>query len=325
MRCKRCGEILEPTDTRCPVCGKTLTPPRKRPQNQKPSETNIKLPQLDKFTHAYGQDAARSRMLQLVTIAAVVVLLALVVLVYVGVGEIQSAMNQVQQTSDALLQNQQQLQQNQAPVTPEPPTETQEQQTEQSTLPPEPQQPALPLSRRAVAATVTLHYTNGVPYAAAVLDLDGYEDRVTPWVSTAMDVTGRQTHAALILDDAADRLDVQLRDSYGVGEYQVDMALTWDLKGDTFRNLSNPMCVWECRGAGGQWESVPTSYLNPVAGGCELKLLAEELTLLMAQYSQMELRCQVTFTHADGGTMNLVVDGIAIDSQGLADGGSLPG
>lgn len=325
MRCKRCGEILEPTDTRCPVCGKTLTPPRKRPQNQKPSETNIKLPQLDKFTHAYAQDAARSRMLQLVTIGAVVAVLAVLVLVYVGVGEIQSAMGDVKQTADVLLQNQQQAQQNQTPVTPEPPTQAPIEPTETTTEPPAPQQPDLPLSRQNAQATVTLHYTSGSAYAAAVMDLGSYEDRVIPWVSTAMDVTGRQTNVALILDEAGDRLDVKLRDGYGVGDYQVDIALTWDMKGNTFRGLANPTCVWECRVAGGQWESVPTSYLNPIGGGCELKMLAEELTLLMAQYSQMELRCVVNFTHPDGGSMDLVVDGIAIDSQGLADGGNLPG
>ena len=325
MRCKRCGELLEPTDTRCPVCGKTLTPPRKRPQNQKPSETHIKLPQLDKFTHAYGQDAARSRMLQLVTIGAVIVALAMLVLVYVGIGEIQSTMTEIRQTSDTLLQNQQKAPQVQPPVTAtEPPTQTQEDPTESATEPPV-QQPALPLSRHKLAATVTLHYTGDSAYAAAVMDLDGFEDRVTPWVSTAMDVTGRQTHAALILGEAGDRLDVQLRDSYGVGDYQVDTALTWDLKGDTFRNLTNPTCVWECRVEGGQWASVPTSYLNPIGGGCELKMLDDELTLLMAQYSQMELRCLVTFTHADGGQLELVVDGILINSQGLADSGSLPG
>lgn len=325
MRCKRCGEILEPTDTRCPVCGKTLTPPRKRPQSQKPSETNIKLPQLEKFTFAYGQDVARSRMLQLVTIGAVVVMLALLVLVYVAVGEVQSAMNRVQQTSDALLKNQQQVQQEQPPAPTESATQVPQEPDEQPTAEPAPQQPALPLSRQDMEATVTLHYTGGNAYAAAAMDLGDYEDSMTPWVSTTMDYTERRTNVSMILGSAGDRLDVQLRDSYGVGDYQVDIALTWDLKGSTFRNLANPMCVWECRVTGGQWQSIPASYLTPVAGGCELKLLADELTLLMAQYSQMELRCQVTFTHPDGGIMNLVVDGIAIDSQGLLDSGDLPG
>lgn len=322
MRCKRCGEILEPTDTHCPVCGKTLMTQRRRTQPQRPSETNIKLPQLEKFTYAYGQDVARSRMLQLVTIGAVVVMLALLVMVYVGMGEVQSAMSQVQQTSDTLLQNQQKVQQNQTPAPTEPPTEGQQEQTEPPTEPPV-QQNDQPLSRQDLEAVVTLHYTGGNAYASAVMDLGSCEDTMIPWVSTAMGDTGRRTNVSMILDGAGDRVDVELRDRYAAADHQVDITLTWDLKGTTFHSLANPMCVWECRVPGGQWESVPSSYLNPIGGGCELKLQAEELTLLMAQYSQMELRCQVTFTHPDGGILNLVVDGIAINSQGLVDGGNL--
>lgn len=317
MRCKRCGEILEPGDTKCPVCGKTLTPPRKRPPAQKPSETNIKVPQLDKFTHAYSRDAAQSRMLQLVTILAVAAAIVLLVVVYLGIGNLRDSVDQFRQSADAQFESLH----NQTPAAPEVPEEPQqtEPQGETPTQLPQPQS----LSQQDVEATLTLHHTAGVTHAAAVMQLGDYEDRVIPWVGSAMDVVGRRTEASWILEQSGDRLDVQLRDSYGVGDNPVDIALTWTLKGSTFASLSGTMCTWEYRVPGGEWKDVPTDLLTPVGGGCELKMTADALTGLLGTGSELELRCRVSMTHPDGGALKLVVEGIVFGSEGLKDGGSL--
>lgn len=322
MRCKRCGELLEPTDTRCPVCGKTLTPPRRRAPAQKPSETNIKLPQLEKFIHAYSEDAARGRMLQLVTVGAVAAAIALLVLVYVGVGNLQTAVGDLDRIANAQLQ----AMQNQPPVSVVEPTEGQtdptEENTEAPTDPPAQVQP-MPLSEQDVQADLTLYRSANGTYAAAAMDLGSYEDRADAWVNTAVTENGCQTNVSWILENSDDRLDMKLSESYGGADAQVAVTLSWDTEGNTFRSLTNPVCIWECRTAGGQWASVPTDYLNPIAGGCELKMTADQLQILMAQYSEMELRCYVSMTHPDGGAVRLLVDGILINTEGMAHSGDL--
>lgn len=322
MRCKRCGEQLEPMDTRCPVCGKQVAPRRKAPA-QRSNETHIKLPQLDKFTHAYGEDVARSRMLQLATIAAVLLSLVLVVLVFAGVGDLKKAVSDLKITADAQLQALQNQQQVPTPTEPDPEPETQfqEEPTEEMTEEPDVPQ-TLPLSRQAVSAELTLYRGNDGTYAAAWMDLGEYDDRAEAWVGTTRDGNSRETAVSWILEQSGDRLDVTLSETYG-GDNPAELTLSWNTRGETFRSMGNPICIWEYRVVGDGWESLPTECLNPIGGGCELSISAERLTLLLAQYSEMELRCQVSMSHPSGGTMRLLVDGISFDTDGLTVSGSL--
>lgn len=324
MRCKRCGEQLEPMDTRCPVCGKAVAPRRKAPA-QRSNETHIRLPQLDKFTHAYGEDVARSRMLQLATIAAVLLALVLLVLVFAGVGELKSAVNDLKVTADAQLQAIQNQPKDPEPTEGEPEVDTQPQEdpTEETQGQiDEPQPQALPLSRQTLAAELTLYRGNDGAYAAAWMELGDYEDRAQAWVSTTREGSRRETSVSWILEESGDRLDLTLSERYG-GDDAAQLTLSWNARGETFRSMGNPVCIWEYRVVGDGWESLPAEYLNPIGGGCELAISADQLTLLMAQYSEMELRCQVSMTHPSGGTMNVLVDGISFDAEGLTVSGSL--
>lgn len=321
MRCKRCGEPLEPMETRCPVCGKTVAPRRKAPA-QRTGETSIKLPQLDKFTHAYSADAARSRMLQLATILVVLASLALLVVVFVGVGDLKNAVKDLELTANAQLQALQNNQ-NQVPEategTDENQTEPQEDPTEDVGNEPEAD---LPLSQQDVDADLILYRSGSGNYAAASMDLGSYDEKVDAWVNTVREGNSRQTNVAWILSGSGDRVDLKLHDSYG-GENQVDITLSWQTEGDTFGSLGSPMCIWEYRLSGGSWESVPTEYLTPIGGGCELAFTAEQLAGLLGEQSKMELRCRVYMTHSAGGSMNILVGGIAFDAAGLTVSGDL--
>lgn len=316
MRCKRCGEILEPMDTRCPVCGKTVAPRKKSAPPKKP-ENVIKLPQLDKFTHTYHQDAARSRMMQMVTIAAIVVALAMLVMVYMGIGDMQSAVRDLKQSSDTQFQAiLSQSQQNDTPVV--------QLQTEPQTDPVQPTEaettPSLPLSRQDMEADLTLVWTDDRPYAAAAMDLGGYEDQATAWVSTAAEGDSRRTDAVWVLENSDDQVLVHLEDRFGGTDALYFASLTWDLNGGTFSKLSGAVCVWECRVPGGDWQSMSSDYLTAVGGGCELRLTADQLAILIAQYNQLELRCQVSLTHVDGGILRIVADGMTMNQDGMVTG-----
>lgn len=313
MRCKRCGEILEPMDTRCPVCGKTVTS-RKKPAPHKNPENNIKLPQLDKFTRTYQQDTARSRTLQMVTVAAIVVVLAMLVMVYVCIGDMQAAVNDLKLTGDAQLQALQNLpQQNDIPDT--------QPQTEPQTDPVEPTEgeeiPSLPLSRQDMEANLTIAWADQRPYAAATMDLGSFEDQVKAWVSATAQGDSRRTDAVWVLENSGDRLRVSLEDRFGGEDAVYFASLTWNQKGSTFGSMGGAVCVWECRVPGGDWQSIPSDYLTAVGGGCELRLTADQLTILIAQYKQLELRCQVSLTHPDGGILRIVTDGMTLNPDGM--------
>lgn len=316
MRCKRCGELLEPRDTHCPVCGKTVSTRRKAPA-QKPAEAPIKLPQLDRFAHIYDQDTARSHTLQMVTIGAVALAVVLLVMVLASVGDLKTAMDDLRRTSDAQLQamqnqNQSQIQQTEPTVT-EAQTEPVETQDPMTSVP-------LPLSRQDMEAVLTLYTTTDNAYASAEMDLGDFEDQAAAWVSTTREDTVRKTSVAWILGQSGDRLDMDLSAAYGI---QTDITLTWTLAGDTFDGLSGAVCTWEYRTDGGEWTPLPTDHITAIAGGCEVHLSADGLAALLAQGLQAELRCRVSMTHADGGSMKLLAQGIALDAAGLAVNGDL--
>lgn len=320
MRCKRCGELLEPMETRCPVCGKTVSP-RKKPAPPKKPENIIKLPQLDKFTHAYQQDTARSRILQMVTIAAIVVVLAMLVMVYVCIGDMQAAVADLKHSSDTQFQailNQPQQEE----------IEDVQPQTEPQTDPAEPTQgedaPALPLSRQEMEAGLALTWTADRSYAAASMDLGSFDDQVKAWVGTDVSGGARRTDAVWVLQNSGDWLRLGLEDRFGGDDalYYVDMK--WNMKGGTLGAMAGPVCVWECRVPGGQWESVPTECMTAVGGGCELRLTAQQLETLIGQYNYLELRCQVSVTHPDGGILHMTAEGMTINRSGMVNR-ELPG
>lgn len=312
MRCKRCGNPLDPMDTRCPVCGKTLTPPRRKAPAQKPAETTVKLPQLDKFIHAYGQDAGRSRMLQLVTIAAAAVLVALLVMVYMGLGDLQTAVNDLKLSSDTNFQ----ALRNQTSA-PQAPTDPQTDPTEEPTAQVDQPQTNVPLEQQALEASLMLYRNEGNLYAAPELDLGGYEDRVVTWVSTAAQGGENRAEVSWILDSTNDRLNLTVRDSAAEAEASAQVSLEWTLQGTTFANLAGTaVCIWEYRVAGGSWESVPNEYAAavPEEDRCSLTLTADQLAGLLGDYNQMELRCHVNLTHPAGGAVKIVAEGITLSA-----------
>ena len=322
MRCKRCGELLEPADVRCPVCGKTVNPPRKKAPAQKSGETNIKLPQLERFIHAYSRDTSAGRMMQLATIGAVAAAIILTVLVFAGIGDLKDAVKDLQLTADAQLQAMQN--QPQVPQETEGWTE-QEQMTEQSTEntagepADQPEEIApLPLGQQHTAAALTLYNTADGAYAAASMTPAGAD----AWVSTVRTGGQRRTLVSWILDGSGDRVDISLSESYG-DENLADMTLNWDVGGDTFGSLGSPVCIWEYQVGGNSWEPLPTENLTPIGGGCQLALTADTMKLLLAQYSRMELRCRVAMSHPAGGTLEILVDGLMLDAEGLAVSGGL--
>lgn len=316
MRCKRCGELLEPTDTQCPVCGKTLTPIRKKTPARKPGEPAMKIPQLDRFVHSYQRDAARSRTLQMVTIAAAVAAVALLVLVYMGMGQLQSSLTGLREVSDALLQAQEQ---EQPPVQlPEEPTPTVS--TEPSSQPGE---ESLPLSQQQIQAALRLTHTDAALYAAALMDLGSFDDRAVAWVTTDAESRDSSADAVLVLEGSGDLLALALSERYGSGDVSVFAGLNWSLEGDTFSALADPMCIWEYRVTGGEWEALPIEYVTAIAGGCEVRLSPEAVETMLGQAIGAELRCTVSMTHPDGGSMKIVADGILFSAEGPAVGGGV--
>lgn len=301
MKCKRCGEPLDPMDTRCPVCGRTV-PPRKNATPQKKNETAIKLPQLDKFTHAYSRDAARSRMMQLLTVAVLAAAVVLLVLVYTGVGTLREAVGQLQLTADAQLQA---LERQPDPVPETTPRE------EDPTDPPvqETQPPAArPLSRQTLEATLTLDASRGEPYAGAWMTLESADDRAVSWVHTGSGLTG----AVWMLENAGDRLEVELRQRQG--ESRTELSLEWATAGVTFSALEGAVCIWECRAGGGEWESLPLDCvtMSPAEGMCQVALTMEQRATLQGQYDALELRCHLSLQHPDGGSLKLLAAGITL-------------
>lgn len=314
MRCNRCGNPLDPRDTRCAVCGKVLVPPtKKRPPAQKPGETqNIKLPQLDKFTHTYNRDAARSHSFHTLTLLAAAVVLVLLVLVYMGVGDLKDAVAQMHQSTDSQLAA---LQQNLVVLPSEEPTE------EQATEPPVEEAPAKPLSRQNLKANVSLHRHGDGTYAAASMDLDTFEDEAMCWVVTG----SHKTHVQWTLTNAGDRLELVVSDAYAAAESKLTMGMTWSFGGDTFALLMDSACSWECRMSGGEWGTIPEEYVVVESGTSTLTLTAEALDLLMAQYDEMELRCQFTLKHPDGGSVTVTADGMTVTREGLVTFANKPG
>lgn len=313
MRCKRCGEILNPGDTRCPVCGKTQSQPRKRPGTPKTTENNIKLPQLERFTRTYQKDASRSRTLQTVTIVAIAAAIVLLALVYRGIGNVTDALGQLQEDSRQLLQGQQ-IPQEPDPV-PEETTGTDTQPTggDQGTT----------LAQQNVAAAMTLSRGGAGTHITASLTPGDFDDRATVWISTGEVNPERRFQASWILEKSADRLDAELIDRHSGAEGSYYVSLTWNLTGETFGGYANPMCIWEYRIDGGQWSSVSAESITVAPGSCEVRLSAEDLAGLLGEGTGMEIRCNLSMTHPDGGSLKLAVTGIALNAAGLTATGPL--
>ena len=317
MRCNRCGNPLDPRDTRCAVCGKVLVPPTpKRPPAKKSGESqnqNIKLPQLERFTHTYNRDAARSHSFHTLTLMSAAVVLVLLVLVYVRVGSLRDDLAELRQSTDSQFAALQQLP---AETPTEAPTEV-----EETTVPAETTAPAKPLSKQKLKASVTFHRHGDGTYAAASMDLGTLEDEAMCWVVTS----GHKSHVQWTLNGSGDRLELVATDAYTAAESKLDMNMTWSFSGDTFAQLMDNGCSWECRVSDGEWGAIPTEYVTVEGGNCTLTLTAEQLDLLLAQYDEMELRCQVVLEHPDGGSITVTADGLTVTRTGLVTFANKPG
>lgn len=314
MRCKRCGEPLDPMDTHCPVCGRAVGARKKAPAPKKNDSPVVRLPQLDKFTHAYARDMVRSNLLQLAALAAAVVILVLAVLMYRGIGSLQDSVNQLRLTADAQLQQSQN--QTEPTWTTEPETEPDEMQTEPSTEP-----AVVPLGQQSLTAALSLYRTDNGTYAAAAMN----PSYATAWVNTVREGSARRTNAAWILQGTDDRLTVNLHDSYGSEEAQAVLTLSWSAEGSIFGAFSAGVCAWEWRVPGSEWESLPAdcAATDLMVGTSRLSLTADRLTTLLGQYEMMELRCQVSLNHPDGGSLRIITDGITVDGNGPVTAGSM--
>lgn len=313
MRCKRCGEILDPGQTRCPVCGKTLPQPRKRPSTTKTAENTVKLPQLDRFTRTYQKDTSRSRMLQTATIIAVAAAVVLLVLVYTGLGDLNDAVQALQQDSQQIIQGQQ------AQPTPDPvPEETVGTDTQ-----PTGTAQALPLSQQHVETALTLSRSGSGTYVAAGMTPGDFDDRAKVWISSGEADPERRFQVSWILDKSDDRLDAELLDRHSGAEGSYYISLNWKYAGTTFGGYTSPMCIWEYRVDGGEWGSMPVEAITAVPDGCEVRLSAEDLTGLLGEGTGMEVRCNLTMSHPDGGGLKLAVTGIALNTAGLTATGPL--
>lgn len=313
MRCKRCGEILNPGETRCPVCGKTLSQPRKRPAATKSAENTVKLPQLDRFTRTYQKDTSRSRLMQTVTIVAVAAAIVLLALVYTGLGDVKETVALLQQDSQQLLQGQQ------ANQIPDPvPEETAGIQTE-----PTGGVQAQTLSGQNVEAALTLSRGSSGTYVAADMALGGFDDRAKVWLSAGEVNPERRFRASWILEKSGDRLDAELVDRHSGAEGSYYISLAWNIAGTAFGGYTNPMCIWEYRIDGGEWSSVSAEAITAVPGGCEVRLSAEDLTGLLGEGAELEIRCNLSMTHPDGGSLKLAVTGVSLNGTGLTASGAL--
>ena len=63
--------------------------------------------------------------------------------------------------------------------------------------------------------------------------------------------------------------------------------------------------------------------ITAVPGGCEMRLSAEDLAGLLGEGTVMEIRCSLSMTHADGGSLKLAVSGVSLNAAGLTASGAL--
>ena len=309
MRCKRCGGILNPGETRCPVCGKTPPQVRQRPAAPKTTENNIKLPQLERFTRTYQKDVSKSRLLQTVTIVAVAAAIVLLALVYSGLGDLNDAVTQLQE-------NAQQVQQPQQTPDPVPEETTGTEPTEQTAQ-------TGALSAQNVEAALTLSRSGSGTYVNAGMTPGNSDDRALVWISTGEAHPERQFKVSWVMEKSGDRLDAELIDRHSGAEGSYSVSLTWKNSGTTFGSYSNPMCIWEYRIDDGQWSSVNAEAITAAPGSCEVRLSAEDLTGLMGEGKVMEVRCNLSMSHPDGGSLKLAVTGISLNGAGLTANGAL--
>ena len=141
------------------------------------------------------------------------------------------------------------------------------------------------------------------------------------WVVT----NAHETHVQWTLTNAGDRLELVVSDAYAAAESKLTMGMTWSFSGDTFALLTDSNCGWECRMSGGEWGAIPAEYVTVEGGSTALTLTAESLDLLLAQYDEMELRCQFTLKHPDGGSVTVTADGMTVTREGLVTFANKPG
>ena len=318
MRCNRCGNPLDPRDTRCSVCGRTVTPPRRqrpasqKPVTHKPSESHIKLPQLDKFTYAYAQDADRNHRMHLLTFLGVLACIVLLVLASRSNKALKTAVEDLKTTTTTQLQALQQ-----APTPTAPPVEDP---VPSDTTPTEPPaQTIQPLERQRLKASLSLHRTADRNFVSPAMDLGTLEDTPTTYVSTQWSDSKSRTDISWTLDQ--EQLDLLLQETFSAEESVISVSLKWALDGQIFSGYGDVLCSWECRtSAGSEWGSVPTDCIQTNDTGSTLTLDMQNMDLLLAQYSEMELRCLVSLAHPAGGTLSITADGITVGRDGLVKG-----
>ena len=109
------------------------------------------------------------------------------------------------------------------------------------------------------------------------------------------------------------------------GNGNVSITQRWALSGDIFGNMTDPGYIWECRAEGDEWGDLPSEYVTDAGNGCDLNLNQEQITLLLGQHGEMELRCRLSLTHADGGSITIITDGLTISPAGIVVFANKPG
>ena len=311
MFCKWCGTMIEPTDTRCHVCGRE-TPPLsdcgglyqlKTTRPAEPAAAQVrpaapKCPIVDRMETKYAKDAkqARShyglmRVFFVVTFIVLLVILALLTVQSVQLVKLGDEMERfrenayAQQTEPAETESADETQ-TQVPV---PETEAPEQ-TEEPTV----------AQQILAEQDVTIELTVADGEAELFVDLDEYTDTV----STASNYSALEN---LVLS-----AKVEMVNSGGMAELLLTrtdgmITLTSSVTEDVFGTAAETAYEWQCRAdADGSWELLDANVFtqDDDTAGTKLSYTAGGLT------EGLELRCIVTRRSEEGGSISITVEGI---------------
>lgn len=319
MFCKWCGETITTAAERCPKCGRE-TPAMSDcggfyqlktggensavpPQPSGP----IKLPQLDKLGHMYVRDMKKTRLLQLVSLGAMVLTVLLLVVTLISIVGVGARLSVQQPDGDS--QHQEDSENPQQGSLPG---------DEELTQPTEPPVPVL--SEQNVVLSMKLY--NGEKnkgYVQAGIDLGECEQETAAWAHTEYGDESGKRRSWIVYDLGEGTGLLNLREYDIFTEDGLEAGLSWETQGVYFGALKAQKYVWECSAGDGGWEEITSGAVEDDAGEVVLKLPQESLGK-----EAQQLRCTVTFRHSDGGTMTIVLEGLLFNEDGICLNGPAP-
>ncbi|MBQ9148928.1 MAG: hypothetical protein IJX69_05095 [Oscillospiraceae bacterium] len=336
MICKWCGESIETTASRCPKCGRE-TPAMSdcggfyklktggdtgaaAPQTGGP----IKLPQLDKLGHMYVRDMKQTRLLQLVGLGAMVLTVLLLIVTLISVGGVNARLKAEMADDEDQSQHQEDSDGDRQDDEGDP--DDDEGKTGNAAgnqIATNTEKPQVPLTKQDAAIGVTLfNSSESGGYMDVGYTLEGQE--VSVWTHTERN-TATGTHKNTVicdLNNGGDCLTLTQHDKYA--EEVLTVSMYWDAQGEYFSGLEFEKCTWEYRFAEGPWQMLERGVAVKEDETCSLALKKNEIKRLLAGENLAELRCTITFKHADGGTLTITLDGLLFGESGVAANGVVP-